>query len=45
MILGRGVNVPGTITNTQKRSNNKDDSITTIMDVMSTMQMASNVNT
>ena len=35
LISGRGMGVPGTITNTQELSNEEDDSITTITDVMS----------
>ena len=48
LISGRGVGVPGTISNAQKLSDEEDDSINTITDVMSnvmgTMQMASNAN-
>ena len=45
MILGRGVSVPSTIANVQELFDDENDSIATITDAMSTMQMASNVNT
>ena len=48
LISGQGVGVPGTISNAQELSDEEDDSINTITDVMSnvmgTMQMASNAN-
>ena len=48
LISGRGVGVPGTITNAQELSGEENDSINTITDVMSnvmgTMQIASNAN-
>ena len=44
LISGRGVGVPGTIANAQEFLDGEDDSINTITDVMSTMQMESNVH-
>ena len=44
LISERGSGVWATIANAQELSDNKDDSITTITDVMRTMQMASNAN-
>ena len=44
-ISGSGVNVLGTIANAQELTDDEDTSITTITEVMSTMQMASNTIT
>ena len=44
LISGTGVGVPSTLANAQKLSDEEDDSINTITDVMSTMQIASNAN-
>ena len=48
LISGQGVGVPVTIANAQELSDEEEDSINTITDIMSnvmgTMQMASNVN-
>ena len=40
LISGRGVGVPGTITNAQELSNKKDDSINTITDIMSSSKIS-----
>lgn len=45
LISGRGMNVLDATASTQELSNNEEDSIITITDVMSTMQMSSNANT
>jgi hypothetical protein len=44
LISGRGVNIPGTIANVQELTDDEDDSMTVITDVMSSFQMANNVN-
>ena len=45
LILDRELIDPGRISNTQEVSGDDDISITTITEVMSTMQMTSNMNT
>jgi hypothetical protein len=44
LISGRGVNVPGTIANMQELTDDEDDSMKVITDIVSSFQMASNAN-